>query len=296
MLGRPLTPEEAEVIVFSQKEHFTGGKGRLKVLKLTASTPEEWFLLLQSVRGGDFAGQYWIESPTADQPWGAKVRRQCAVWARPAVVERLVAACGATAVPESYWQLCAGVLRMELWKMWCRDETGDQELWAHWQARLKWLAGQVFRSGEWVSDPEAWDGGERVVEFGYSDSGAVAAVKEWNGWIEKFDLAQRRTLKPGPRVLPNRVLPIDRERYVVTKRVRLRVDQVEYMSMTPEEREALKASKPWMQSLWRSWELEWEGGEYIPEVRTVIWKRERAPAGSLTNDRESDVSDGAKME
>lgn len=261
------------MIVFSQKEHFTGGKGRLRVIKVTASTPEEWSALLSAAQAADMPGMWWAESPSQERPWGAKDRRQVVVWARPAVVERLVASCGATAVPETYWQLCAGVLRMEFWKLWCRAETGDQEMWAHWRARLRWLAGQVYRSGEFVEDVEAWDGGEQLVDFGYEESRAAAAVKEWNGWIENFDLAQRRRVKPRSKE-ENRIFMLDGKRMRITREMAIRDDQLRYATMSKEALEEEISAKPWMEGLLRSWSVLWEGGHVHLESQKVLWLTE----------------------
>lgn len=268
------------MIVFSDKEHFTGGKGRFVVRKLTADTIEEWFRLLAAAVALDKPDQWWAEAPSAAEPWRANLKRQVVVWCRAGCMPELVVQSGAVQVPEAYWQLCGGLLRQDMWKAWRTDEWSDDTLWEFWRRKVKWLAGQVFRTGSYVANPVAWDGGEAVGGVRFSEQGAVEAVKTWNAWIENFDLAQHRRVNPASYGKKKPEITLDDSKWVVTRSMDLEEDQLAYVSMSPEQKQEMLQAKPWLLGMWKKWDLLWEGGTIFIGTRKVLWlspKEEEAP-------------------
>jgi len=177
------------MIVFSKKAGHTGGKRQHVVRKLSATSAEDFERLTDYLRKNQDG--WWGHWPTEVSPWAHADKRAPHVWLRETGLPVVVRQLGAVEMPATYFELVVFRLKREMWEMYWphAGREPDGRASKYWADKMKWLAGKIITSGEWVPDPGVYipdtPCDEDVVEVG---------LKIVNGWIENLRLRHRNRL------------------------------------------------------------------------------------------------------
>ena len=225
------------MIFFSKKRYFTGGKRKIPVRRVSATSVEDFDRLLGIVQALP-TGSWWGWWPTHEFPWDWNSRLQPCVMVRDIHLYVLTEEF-AVELPETYADLLMTWLRKDYWdEQWhgFGRERGPQAR-VYWTQKLRWRVGRIFKSGEWISDPCSYEPDTEC-----DRSVLIPGLKMINGRIENFDLGQRRPVNPhwnDPEMDPEPKMESQSDDPNVA----------EYFQLPVDAREAYLEAKPWIKSL-----------------------------------------------
>lgn len=216
------------MIVFGKSVKKTGGKRQHPVRKLSASTAEDFEVLLKALKGLD--GEWWGHWPTVVQPWNYTDKRTPHVWLRETRLAEVVRRTGAVELPDSYLEFVIFKLKRQFWEeLWQghgEELTGKAS--KYWREKLRWAAGRIVREGEWVSVPETY-----VPDTPCDEDLLIVGLKMINSWVENLSLGHRNRLNP----------PSDKGAGSLSA---LPANLRAYYSLPPEKRESYLGDHPWL--------------------------------------------------
>jgi hypothetical protein len=224
------------MIFFSKKQFYTGGRGRIPVWRVSATTPEDFERLREAVSGLPrklWSGQW----PTEKRPWNYLDKRQPCLHVKREVLDLLLEE-GAVELPQTYCDLLTHQLRKEFWELWWRHGRLDGQAAVYWKKKLIWLHNHVYRSGEFVVQPDWYESDVKC-----DVSILIPGLKLINQRIENFDLGQRRRVNQEN--IPDKPTEED-----IPENIR------EYYNLPEADRASWLASHPWLTKLVEAYQAE----------------------------------------
>lgn len=216
------------MIIFSRKQFYTGGKGRIPVWRVCADSVDEHERLVAALRAVD-KGYWWGSWPTPDDRWEYTDKRQPCVSVRREVLEFLVREHGVFEVPYEYWWFTLVILRREFWREFTDhdDRVIDGKVEAFFRKKLHWLAKAINKDPKIKVDPDLYEPSV------WCDPGKlIPGLNLINSWVENFDPGHQNRLNPAVSTLD-----LDED---VPESVR------EYLRLNQMDRRIYLTRRPWV--------------------------------------------------